>query len=109
MNTTNITSIYDSKVDSTIPELAYTQLSSRGQIVIPKIFRDANHWGLETKFIVRAHPEGILLTPTSAIKKTKTLNDLVGCVKSSIKVSLAEIDASTKENYGQGLTSDAQW
>jgi bifunctional DNA-binding transcriptional regulator/antitoxin component of YhaV-PrlF toxin-antitoxin module len=86
-----------------------TMLSSRGQVVIPKIIRDRQNLAKDTVFTVRELPEGILLSPAvSPMKKTRTLDDFIGCVKSDIKLSLEELCAPVT-NYGTGMTGDHEW
>jgi AbrB family looped-hinge helix DNA binding protein len=38
-----------------------TQLSSKGQIVIPKALRDARDWAAGTQFVIEPTDEGLLL------------------------------------------------
>ncbi len=46
-----------------------TQLSSKGQVVIPKVLRDAKQWTVGTEFTVEATPDGIILHEIPANKK----------------------------------------
>ena len=86
-----------------------TMLSSRGQVVIPKVIRDKMSLGKDTVFTVRELPEGILLSPAPQLpKKTKTLDDFIGCVKSDKKLTLEELCAPVT-NYGTGMTGDHEW
>lgn len=42
---------------------AATRVSSKGQVIIPKALRDANHWGPGTALVAEQTDEGILLRP----------------------------------------------
>ena len=53
--------------------------------------------------------DGLLFTSVNSIKKTKSLDDLVGCAKSTIKLSLDELEAASQADYGQGFTAEAKW
>lgn len=71
-----------------------TTLSSRGQIVIPKVLRDARHWHTGTTFIVEVVPQGILLKPVGTFVPT-SLDDVMGCTGySGPPLSQADIDAA---------------
>ena len=86
-----------------------TQLSSRGQIVIPKVLRDAHAWGQNTTFVVREHPEGVLLTPEPAQPpKLHVLADLIGCVPSPVRLATEDLCAPVSD-YGDGMTASAKW
>ena len=86
-----------------------TQLSSRGQLVIPKVLRDAHAWGQDTVFVVREHPEGVLLTPAPApAAKRASLDELIGCVQTKVKLSNKKLVASVSgyadgDNEGMGV------
>ena len=56
-----------------------TQLSTKGQIVLPKRIRDARAWGPGTKFTVQETAEGILLRPARRFPSAR-LEDVVGCL-----------------------------
>ena len=56
-----------------------TRLSSKGQVILPKSVRDANHWGVGTEFEVVTTPEGVLLRPAKPFPVTR-LQDVIGCV-----------------------------
>jgi AbrB family looped-hinge helix DNA binding protein len=55
-----------------------TRLSSKGQLVLPKAIRDADHWPEGTEFVVERVPEGVLLRPVHPLPVTR-LEDVIGC------------------------------
>ena len=60
--------------------LEKTRLSTKGQIVLPKIIRTAHAWGPGTEFTVEETPQGILLKPARKLPVTR-LEDVAGCLK----------------------------
>ena len=71
-----------------------TTLSSRGQIVIPKVLRESRRWAEGTTFIVETVPEGILLKPLSPFPATR-LEDVMGSANyQGPALSQVEIDAA---------------
>jgi AbrB family looped-hinge helix DNA binding protein len=71
-----------------------TRLSSKGQIIIPKSVRTANHWREGLEFAVIDTGDGILLKPKAPFTPT-TLNEVTGLFKNSVKArSDAEIQAA---------------
>jgi AbrB family looped-hinge helix DNA binding protein len=59
-----------------------TRLSSKGQIILPKSVRDAQHWEPGTEFSVEAVGDGVLLRPLRAIAQSR-LDDVAGCLRAS--------------------------
>ena len=57
-----------------------TELSAKGQIVLPKSVRDAHGWVLGDEFAVEDAPGGVLLRPRSGAKPGEN-GDLVGALK----------------------------
>ena len=55
-----------------------TRLSSKGQLVLPKAIRDADHLSEGTEFTVERVPEGVLLRPVRPLPVTR-LEDVIGC------------------------------
>lgn len=55
-----------------------TLLSSKGQIIIPKLIRESHHWRPGTRFIVEDTPDGILLKPLAPFPATD-LKEGLGC------------------------------
>ena len=54
-----------------------TRLSSKGQLVLPKSIRDADHWTEGTEFLVERVAEGVLLRPLRPVPPTR-LEDVIG-------------------------------
>lgn len=71
-------------------------LSSKGQLVIPKVIRDALHWNTGTKLSLLANASGITLSALPA-KPGNSLADVVGFLrrdgKSGIALSTEELCA----------------
>jgi AbrB family looped-hinge helix DNA binding protein len=57
-----------------------TQLSTKGQIVLPKSIRDAHAWRPGAKFTVEETKDGILLRPVPLFPRT-TIDQVIGCLK----------------------------
>ncbi len=55
-----------------------TVLSAKGQIVIPKAIREANHWAPGMRMTIENTPQGMWLKPI-ANKKTLTAMQVAGC------------------------------
>jgi AbrB family looped-hinge helix DNA binding protein len=53
-----------------------THISTKGQVIIPKSMRDANHWVAGTELVAEQTPLGILLRPASTPKKRPLLATL---------------------------------
>jgi bifunctional DNA-binding transcriptional regulator/antitoxin component of YhaV-PrlF toxin-antitoxin module len=61
-----------------------TRLSSKGQVIIPKALREAQHWAIGQELIAVDVGEGILLKSRSIFEKT-TLDQVAGALKYSGK------------------------
>jgi AbrB family looped-hinge helix DNA binding protein len=61
-----------------------TRLSTKGQIILPKVIRDARAWGPGTEFTVEETGEGVLLRPAARVPNTN-LDDVAGCLRSKGK------------------------
>lgn len=80
-----------------------TRLSSKGQVILPKAFRDAHNWKSGQEFVVVDTPKGILLKPRQVFEPTK-LDDVAGCLAyQGIPKSLDEINAAISKGV------KAQW
>ena len=60
--------------------MATIRLSSKGQILIPRSIRTANHWTTGQEFDVEMTPDGILLRPKSPFPPT-TVDEVAGCLQ----------------------------
>lgn len=75
-----------------------TLLSSKGQVIIPKMLRVARHWGAGTRLEVQDTPEGILLKHIASAQKTdlksglETIRQRVAYAGPTL--SLADMDAA---------------
>jgi AbrB family looped-hinge helix DNA binding protein len=58
-----------------------TRLSTKGQIILPKIIRTSRAWAPGTEFTVEDTGDGILLRPAGAFPETN-LDQVAGCLRS---------------------------
>jgi AbrB family looped-hinge helix DNA binding protein len=80
-----------------------TVLSSKGQVIIPKLVRAAHHWMAGEKLIVVDTAEGVLLKPFSRLKKNR-LEDVAGCLHyagpaKSVEEMAAGLQRSVKATF----------
>jgi len=74
-----------------------TKLSSKGQVIIPKVLRSRYNWNPGQKLAVIDTGNGILLKPSQAFKKTE-LYQVAGILKYSGKpVSINEMEKAIKK------------
>jgi AbrB family looped-hinge helix DNA binding protein len=74
-----------------------TKLSSKGQVIIPKIFRSRYKWDIGQELTVIDTGEGILLRSSRPFKKTE-LDEVAGVLKYSGRpVSLDEMEKAIKK------------
>lgn len=78
-----------------------TLLSSKGQVIIPKILRMARRWSAGTRLEVHDTPEGILLRHIAPAKKTELKTGLAAIRQrlsySGPTLSLADMDAAISQ------------
>jgi AbrB family looped-hinge helix DNA binding protein len=55
-----------------------TRLSSKGQVILPKVIRDHYHWSAGTEFEIEECLDSIVLRPKKPVPTT-SLRDVVGC------------------------------
>ena len=55
-----------------------TRLSSKGQVILPKVIREMYHWPEGTEFEIEECPDSIVLRPKKPVPTT-VLSDVVGC------------------------------
>ncbi len=74
-----------------------TKLSSKGQVIIPKIVRSRHNWHIGQELSIIDTGDGVLLRPSRLFRETK-LEEVGGCLKrSGNTVSLEEMDAAIKK------------
>jgi AbrB family looped-hinge helix DNA binding protein len=56
-----------------------TKLSSKGQVIIPKAFRQRLHWEAGQELVVVDTGDGVLLKPKTPFPET-ALSDVAGCL-----------------------------
>jgi len=83
-----------------------TRLSSKGQVILPKSVRDANHWLPGTEFIVENLPNGVLLRPLKPFAPSR-LEEVAGCLRNPGKAKTlaqmeAAIGAEVKKRHARG-------
>jgi AbrB family looped-hinge helix DNA binding protein len=67
------------------------KLSSKGQVVIPKEIREANHWQPGATFNIAATAAGLMLMPVPLFTPT-TNEQVAGCLHRSGRKKLTEHD-----------------
>ena len=83
-----------------------TLLSSKGQVIIPKIIRDHHHWRPGTRFAVEETQAGVLLKPLNTFSHTDVQSGL-GCagyrgLAKSLDEMREGIDDDLKRSWGKG-------
>ncbi len=74
-----------------------TQLSSKGQVIIPKVLRNKYNWNPGQKLNVIDTGDGILLKPSRPFKET-TIDQVAGILKYSGKtVSVDQMNEAIKK------------
>ncbi len=74
-----------------------TKLSSKGQVIIPKVVRKTHHWEAGLELVVIDTGDGILLKPKIPFPVT-TLNNVAGLLKNHVSAkSDAEIEHAVKQ------------
>ena len=74
-----------------------TKLSSKGQVIIPKIFRNKYHWNTGQELNVIDTGDGILLKPARPFSKTR-IDQVAGILKYSGKpVSVEQMNEAIKK------------
>jgi len=74
-----------------------TKLSSKGQIIIPQIIREAYNWQAGVEFLVVDTGDGILLKPKTPFPATK-IEDVAGCLTyNGPVISQTEMDAAVQK------------
>ena len=85
-----------------------TLLSSKGQVIIPKMLRVARHWVAGTRLEVQDTPEGILLRHIAPANKTDLKSGLTAIRErvayAGPKLSLADMDAAVLHEASKTLS-----
>jgi len=68
-----------------------TRLSSKGQVIIPKLVRKSHHWEAGQELIVVDTGDGVLLKPKNAFPES-SIDDVAGCLSSSQQRPKTEVD-----------------
>ena len=84
-----------------MPVRPTTQLSTRGQVVLPKAVRDRHGWRAGDKFVVEDRPEGVLLRRAEAETHTR-YEDVAGCLGPFHRtVSIEEMNQAVLNEAGR--------
>lgn len=74
-----------------------TKLSSKGQVIIPKILRTRYNWDVGQELAIIDTGEGILLKPSQPFETTK-IDEVAGILKYSGKaITIDEMHAAIKK------------
>jgi AbrB family looped-hinge helix DNA binding protein len=80
-----------------MPARTTTQLSTRGQVVLPKAVRERHGWRAGDTFVVEDRPEGVLLRRAEPDTHTR-YEDVAGCLgPAKRKASVEEISSVSAE------------
>ena len=77
-----------------LPETAVTKttLSTKGQLIIPKVIRERHGWKVGTELAIEDMGEAVVIRPLGSVKPT-TVRDVLGCLRYRGRPkSLAEMD-----------------
>ena len=78
-----------------------TQLSTKGQIVLPKALRDKLGWRAGDKFVVEERPEGVLLRAADKEAPTR-IEDVFGMLGPAKRVvSIEEMNQAVLDEAGR--------
>ena len=74
-----------------------TKLSSKGQVIIPKLVRKAHHWEAGLELVVIDTGDGILLKPKASFPAT-SLSNVAGMLKNRVASKTdEEIESAVKQ------------
>lgn len=76
-----------------------TKLSSKGQVIIPKVFRNTHHWETGLELMVIDTGDGLLLKPKAPFAPSK-LDDLFGMLKGKVT---PKTDQEIKETLAKDM------
>lgn len=80
-----------------------THLSSKGQLIIPKVLRDLHHWTTGQEFIVENCENGLILHQSKK-GQSENVDELLGCAnyhgkRKSIEEMEEAIEKGIKERH----------
>lgn len=75
----SVVSYFRLTVANDLSTMEKTTLSSKGQVILPKIVRQVQDWAPGTEFSVEDVDEGVVLRPLKPFKPTK-IEDAFGCL-----------------------------
>ena len=76
------------------PDPLVTTVSTKGQVILPKLIRQLRHWDAGTRLIVEDTPDGVLLKPAPTFATTQP-NDVFAMLPvNGAPKSLDEMDAA---------------
>ena len=71
-----------------------TTVSTKGQVILPKVVRQRRSWGFGTRLVVEETPEGVLLRAAPAFPAT-TMDGVFGMLRTSAPAKTPdEMDAA---------------
>ncbi len=73
-----------------------TKLSSKGQVIIPKVFRTAHHWEAGLELVVIDTEDGILLKAKTPFA-VSTLDEVAGCLQSETSSQTIDVEARIRQ------------
>ncbi len=84
-----------------------TTVSTKGQVILPKIVREYLHWTPGTRLSVEHTADGVLLRPMTAAFPPTRPQDVFGCLTGPIgQKSIEDMDAGviaeTKRRHARG-------
>ena len=83
-----------------VAEKATTKISTKGQVILPKIIRQRRAWGPGTRLLVEDTAEGVLLKPVPLFTATRP-EDVFGSLPYSGR-------AKTVEEMDAGIAAEAK-
>jgi AbrB family looped-hinge helix DNA binding protein len=82
-----------------------TTVSTKGQVILPKVIRDQRHWPAGTELVVEDTPDGVLLKAKPAFAPTRPKDVFgslsYGCPAKSIAEMKAGIAAEAKRRHAR--------
>ncbi len=84
-----------------------TTVSTKGQVILPKVIRDQLHWDAGTRLVVEHTGDGVLLKPVTTVFAPTRPEDVFGCLSvegglRSVEQMDAGIAAEAKRRHARG-------